>query len=108
MSNTSHRTSSTYPNGQVVNSGYGSTGSIDELFSLVKSAAIFGESGNKGEYTRADVSRYGKIAYPQPGVEKQRRTGAISYGALAEPEGRGPQAGGPSQMSTNPGSCSIS
>ena len=49
MSNTSRRTSLTYPNGRVVNLGYGSSDSIDDLFSLVKSAAISGESGNKVE-----------------------------------------------------------
>ena len=36
MSNTVRRTSMTYPNGRVVNLGYGSTDSIDDLFSLVK------------------------------------------------------------------------
>ncbi|MCB1202879.1 MAG: RHS repeat-associated core domain-containing protein [Verrucomicrobiae bacterium] len=69
MSNTSRRTSLTYPNGRVVNLDYGSTGSIDDLFSLVKSAAISGESGNKVEYTRAGLGRFVKIAYPQPAVE---------------------------------------
>ena len=49
MSNTARRTSLTYPNGRVVNLGYGSSDSIDDLFSLVKSAAISGESGNKVE-----------------------------------------------------------
>ena len=69
MSNTSRRTSVTYPNGRVVNLGYGSSDSIDDLFSLVKSAAISGESGNKVEYSRAGLGRFVKIAYSQPGVE---------------------------------------
>ncbi|MCB1202880.1 MAG: RHS repeat-associated core domain-containing protein [Verrucomicrobiae bacterium] len=69
MSNTSRRTSVTYPNGRVVNLGYGSSDSIDDLFSLVKSAAISGESGNKVDYTRVGLGRFVKISYPQPGVE---------------------------------------
>jgi RHS repeat-associated protein len=69
MSNTARRTSVTYPNGRVVNLGYGSSDSIDDLFSLVKSAAISGESGNKVEYSRVGLGRFVKIAYPQPNVE---------------------------------------
>jgi RHS repeat-associated protein len=81
MSNTARRTSLSYPNGRVVNLGYGSTGSIDDLFSLVKSAAISGEGGNKVEYTRAGLGRYVKIAYPQPGVEMSMiRSGGGSMG----------------------------
>jgi len=97
--NTARRTSITYPNGRVVNLGYGATDSVDDLFSLVKSVAISGESGNKVDYTRVGLARFVKIAYPQPGVEKRRGTGAVLDGAPAEPEGRGPQAGCPSQMS---------
>ena len=86
MSNTSRRTSLSYPNGRVVNLGYGSTGSIDDLFSLVKSAAISGESGNKVEYTRAGLGRYVKIAYPQPGVEMSMiRPGGGSDGDSGDP-----------------------
>ena len=71
----------TYPNGRVVNLGYGSTGSLDDLFSLVKSAAISGESGTKVEYTRAGLGRFVKIAYPQPGVEMSMiRPGGGSMG----------------------------
>jgi RHS repeat-associated protein len=69
MSNTARRTSVTYPDGRVVNLGYGSSDSIDDLFSLVKSAAISGESGNKVEYSRVGLGRFVKIAYPQPNVE---------------------------------------
>jgi len=86
MSNTARRTSMTYPNGRVVNLGYGSTGSIDDLFSLVKSAAISGESGNKVEYTRVGLGRYVKIAYPQPGVEMSMiRPGGGSEGDSGDP-----------------------
>ena len=86
MSNTSRRTSLTYPNGRVVNLGYGATGSIDDLFSLVKSAAISGESGNKVEYTRAGLGRFVKIAYPQPGVEMSMiRPGGGSMGDSGDP-----------------------
>jgi RHS repeat-associated protein len=53
----------------VVNLGYGSSDSIDDLFSLVKSSAISGESGNKVEYSRVGLGRFVKIAYPQPNVE---------------------------------------
>ena len=59
----------TYPNGRVVNLAYGVNDSIDDLFSLVKSVAISGESGNKVEYSRAGLGRFEKIAYPQPNVE---------------------------------------
>jgi RHS repeat-associated protein len=86
MSNTARRTSLTYPNGRVVNLGYGSTGSVDDLFSLVKSAAISGESSNKVEYTRAGLGRYVKISYPQPGVEMSMiRPGGGSEGDSGDP-----------------------
>jgi RHS repeat-associated protein len=86
MSNTARRQSVTYPNGRVVNLGYGSTGSVDDLFSLVKSAAISGESGNKVEYTRAGLGRFVKIAYPQPAVEMSMiRPGGGSVGDSGDP-----------------------
>jgi len=86
MSNTVRRTSLSYPNGRVVNLGYGSTGSIDDLFSLVKSAVISGESGNKVEYTRAGLGRFTKVAYPQPGVEMSMiRPGGGSEGDSGDP-----------------------
>jgi len=86
MSNTARRTSVTYPNGRVVNLGYGATGSTDDLFSLVKSATISGESGNKVEYTRAGLGRYVKITYPQPGVEMSViRPGGGSEGDSGDP-----------------------
>ncbi|MGA1465059.1 MAG: hypothetical protein ACO363_04900, partial [Balneolaceae bacterium] len=86
MSNTARRQSVTYPNGRVVSLGYGSTGSTDDLFSLVKSAAIAGESGNKVEYTRAGLARFVKIAYPQPGVEMSMlRPGGGSEGDSGDP-----------------------
>jgi len=86
MSNTARRTSLSYPNGRVLNLGYGSTGSVDDLFSLVKSAAISGESGNKVEYSRAGLGRYVKIAYPQPGVEMSMiRPGGGSMGDSGDP-----------------------
>ena len=86
MSNTARRTSTTYPNGRVVNLGYGSSDSIDDLFSLVKSAAISGEGGNKVEYSRAGLGRFVKIAYPQPGVEmSMMRPGGGSEGDSGDP-----------------------
>ena len=86
MSNTARPTSLTYPNGRVVNLGYGSSDSIDDLFSLVKSAAISGESGNKVEYSRAGLGRFVKIAYPQPGVEmSMTRPGGGSMGDSGDP-----------------------
>ena len=69
MNNTARRTAITYPNGRVVNLGYGASGSIEDAFGLVKTVAIEGESGNKVDYTRVGLGRYVKIAYPQPGVE---------------------------------------
>jgi RHS repeat-associated protein len=86
MSNTARRTSLTYPNGRVVNLGYGSSDSIDHLFSLVKSAAISGESGNKVEYARAGLGRFVKITYPQPAVEMSMvRPGGGSMGDSGDP-----------------------
>ena len=86
MSNTARRTSLTYPNGRVLNLGYGSTGSVDDLFSLVKSAAISGESGNKVEYSRAGLGRFVKISYPQPGIEMSMiRPGGGSMGDSGDP-----------------------
>ena len=76
----------TYPNGRVVNLGYVSSDSIDDLFSLVKSAAISGESGNKVEYSRAGLGRFVKITYPQPGVEMSMiRPGGGSMGDSGDP-----------------------
>ncbi|MCB1202877.1 MAG: RHS repeat-associated core domain-containing protein [Verrucomicrobiae bacterium] len=86
MSNTARRTSMTYPNGRVVNLGYGSSDSIDDLFGLVKSAAISGEGGNKVEYSRAGLGRFVKVAYPQPGVEMSMiRPGGGSEGDSGDP-----------------------
>ena len=86
MNNTSRRTSITYPNGRGVNLGYGATDSIEDLFSLVGSVAISGESGNKVEYTRAGLGRYVKISYPQPGVEMSMlRPGGGSEGDSGDP-----------------------
>jgi hypothetical protein len=44
--NTARRPSTTYPNGRQVDLGYGAAGSIEDSFSLVKSVAIAGETGN--------------------------------------------------------------
>jgi RHS repeat-associated protein len=86
MSNTARRTSVTYPNGRVLDLSYGATGSIDDLYSLVKSTAISGESGNKVEYTRAGLARFVKVAYPQPGVEMSMiRPGGGSEGDSGDP-----------------------
>jgi RHS repeat-associated protein len=76
----------TYPNGRVVNLGYGSSDSIDDLFSLVKTAAISGESGNKVDYTRVGLGRFVKISYPKPGVEmSMTRPGGGSMGDSGDP-----------------------
>ena len=86
MSNTARRQSITYSNGRVVNLGYGSSDSIDDLFSLVKTVAISGESGNNVEYSRAGLGRFVKIAYPQPGVEMSMiRSGGGSMGDSGDP-----------------------
>ena len=86
MSNTARRTSVTYPNGRVVELGYGSSDSIDDLFSLVKSSAISGESGNKVEYSRGGLARFVKVSYPQPGVEMSMiRPGGGSMGDSGDP-----------------------
>ena len=86
MSNTARPTSLTYPNGRVVNLGYGSSDSIDDLFSLVKTAAISGESGNKVDYTRVGLGRFVKISYPKPGVEmSMTHPGGGSMGDSGDP-----------------------
>ena len=58
MSNTARRTSLTFPNGRVVNFGYGASDSIEDLFSLVKGVAISGETGNKVKYARVGLGRF--------------------------------------------------
>jgi RHS repeat-associated protein len=86
MSNTARRTAITYPNGRVVTLGYGASGSIEDAFSLVKTVAIEGESGDKVDYTRVGLGRYVKIAYPQPGVEMSMiRPGGGSEGDSGDP-----------------------
>jgi RHS repeat-associated protein len=86
MSNTARRQSITYPNGRVVNLAYGANDSVDDLFSLVKSVAISGESGDKVEYSRAGLGRFVKIAYPQPNVEMNMlRPGGGSEGDAGDP-----------------------
>jgi RHS repeat-associated protein len=86
MSNTARRTSITYPNGRVVNLAYGAGDSIEDSFSLVKSVALSGESGNKVEYTRAGLARFIEIAYPQPNVKMSMiRPGGGSMGDSGDP-----------------------
>jgi|GEM_PF-2334687 len=67
--NTARRTGMTYPDGRVLESGYGATDSADDLLSRVASLAITGESGNLAQYTYVGAARYVKIAYPEPGVQ---------------------------------------
>jgi RHS repeat-associated protein len=84
--NTARMQSTTYPDGRQVNLGYGASDSIDDLFSLVQSVAISGESGNKVEYTRVGLGRFVKISYPQPGVEMcMLRPGGGSDGDAGDP-----------------------
>ncbi|MBL9154609.1 MAG: hypothetical protein JNK37_19175, partial [Verrucomicrobiales bacterium] len=84
--NTARRESITYPNGRVVTIGYGAADSIDDLFSLVNSIAIQGESGNKVAYTRAGLGRYVSITYPQPAVQMSMlRPGGGSEGDAGDP-----------------------
>jgi len=86
MSNTAKRASMTYPNGRLVNLGYGASDSIEDLFSLVKSVAIQGESGNKVAYARVGLGRFVEIAYPQPGVRMSMiRPGGGSEGDAGDP-----------------------
>ena len=84
--NTARKQSIIYPNGRVVTLGYGSSDSIDDLFSRVESAAISGESGHKVEYTRVGLGRFVKNTYPQPGVEMSMlRPGGGSEGDAGDP-----------------------
>ena len=86
MSNTARRTAITYPNGRVVNLGYGTSDSIEDAFGLVKTVAIEGESGDKVDYTRVGLGRFVTIAYPQPGVEMSMiRPGGGSEGDAGDP-----------------------
>jgi len=76
----------TYPNGRVIDLGYGSSDSIEDLFGLVKSVAISGESGNKVDYTRVGLARFVKFAYPQPGVDMSMiRPDGSSVGDAGDP-----------------------
>jgi hypothetical protein len=77
-SNTARIQAVSYHNGRVVNPGYGSSDSIDDLFILEKSAATSGESDDKVEYTRGGLGRYVKNACPQSG----------EYGQTCGPRGR--------------------
>jgi len=86
MSNTARRTAITYPNGRVVNLGYGAGGSIEDAFGLVKTVGIEGESGDKVDYIRVGLARFVTIAYPQPGVEMSMiRPGGGSEGDSGDP-----------------------
>ena len=84
--NTARRTSTTYPNGRQVDLDYGAAGSIEDSFSLVKSVAIAGETGDKVAYTRVGLGRFVEIAYPQPGVRMSMlRPGGGSEGDSGDP-----------------------
>ncbi len=84
--NTARRESITYPNGRVVTLGYGAADSIDDLFSLVQSVAVQGESGDKVAYTRAGLGRYVSITYPQPALAMSMlRPGGGSEGDAGDP-----------------------
>ncbi len=84
--NTARRESITYPDGRVVTLGYGAADSINDLFSLVNSAAIQGESDNKVEYARVGLGRYVNITYPQPAVQMSMlRPGGGSEGDAGDP-----------------------
>ena len=86
MSNTARRTAITYPDGRVVNLGYGASGSIEDAFGLVKTIGIEGESGDKVDYTRVGLGRFVTIAYPEPDVEMSMiRPGGGSEGDSGDP-----------------------
>lgn len=70
--NTIRRTSMTYPDGRVVDYGYGSTSSADNLMSRVATIKINGESDNAAEYDYLGTGTVVKVTSPEPGV-------ALSY-----------------------------
>ncbi|MCB1077381.1 MAG: RHS repeat-associated core domain-containing protein, partial [Verrucomicrobiae bacterium] len=67
--NTSRRTSMTYPDGRLLNYGFGTNDEANDLLSRVESLQIQGEAFELCSYTYVGAARYVKIAYAQPGVQ---------------------------------------
>ncbi len=67
--NTARMSALTYPNGRIVDYGYGTTNGANDLLSRVETLTIQGEATAACRYTYAGLDWYPKIEYPEPGVE---------------------------------------
>ncbi|MCB1236453.1 MAG: hypothetical protein KDM91_15405, partial [Verrucomicrobiae bacterium] len=76
LGNTARRTAVVYPDGRKITLGYGATGGASDRLSRVETLKIFGDSLDTAAYTFVGASRYVRIAYPVPGVERTYLKGA--------------------------------
>jgi RHS repeat-associated protein len=70
--NFSRLTSMTYPNGNVVNYGYGTAGGLDDRISRARSLADPGDSDNIVEYSRVGLDFFAIVDYPLADVQLDR------------------------------------
>jgi RHS repeat-associated protein len=70
--NFSRLTSMTYPNGNVINYGYGTAGSLDDRISRARSLADPGDSDNIVEYSRIGLDLFAVVDYPLADVQLDR------------------------------------
>ncbi len=66
--NTARRTSTVYPNGRIVETLYGSTGSDNDKLSRVEALKIQGEGQNAASYEYLGLGWYVNVLYPEPSV----------------------------------------
>ncbi|MCF6311054.1 MAG: hypothetical protein L3J39_01255 [Verrucomicrobiales bacterium] len=66
--NTARRKSITYPNGRIIDIGYGAANSADDLLSRIASLKINGKSTNLADYTYFGLTAIAKVSYPEPAV----------------------------------------
>lgn len=67
--NTARRTAITYPNGQVMNTAYGTANSVDDHFNRVTALQLEGEGETLVEYSYVGVAWQIRVGYAGPAVE---------------------------------------
>lgn len=67
--NTVRRTAITYPNGQVLNTAFGTANSVDDHFNRVKALQLDSEDATLVDYSYVGVAWQVRVGYVQPAVE---------------------------------------